>query len=214
MTSSFQSATSFRKSLEARLLNYSQKSNIDLERLRRKVAFDRLLARFFDYSNPQWLLKGGYGLELRFAYARATKDIDLALVDRIAFEITEELILELLQERAERPIDDYFTFQISAALKVLEGPPEGGFRFPVTSIVDGRKFVNFHVDVGVGDALVEPSEIIEGEDWLGFAGIAQAKICAISKEQQFAEKLHTYTKPRIDSDNSRAKDLADMILLI
>ena len=37
---------------------------------------------------------------------------------------------------------------------------------------------------------------------------------AISKEQQFAEKLHAYTLPRTDAPNSRVKDLVDMILLI
>jgi NH3-dependent NAD+ synthetase len=37
---------------------------------------------------------------------------------------------------------------------------------------------------------------------------------AISKEQQFAEKLHAYTLPRTDTTNSRVKDLVDMILLI
>jgi hypothetical protein len=31
---------------------------------------------------------------------------------------------------------------------------------------------------------------------------------AISKEQQFAEKLHAYTVPRPDAPNSRVKDLA------
>jgi hypothetical protein len=36
---------------------------------------------------------------------------------------------------------------------------------------------------------------------------------AISREQQFAEKLHAYTLPR-GSTNSRVKDLIDMALLI
>jgi hypothetical protein len=42
----FKTATAFRKSLESRLMNISQETNTDLQRLRRKVAFDRLLARF------------------------------------------------------------------------------------------------------------------------------------------------------------------------
>ena len=35
----------------------------------------------------------------------------------------------------------------------------------------------------------------------------------ISAEQQFAEKLHSYTRPRPGA-NSRVKDLVDMVLLI
>ena len=36
----------------------------------------------------------------------------------------------------------------------------------------------------------------------------------LSKEQQFAEKLHAYTLPRSDRQNSRVKDLVDLILLL
>jgi len=43
----FKSATDFRKSLEARLKNLAEETGQDLQRLRRKVAFDRLLARIF-----------------------------------------------------------------------------------------------------------------------------------------------------------------------
>ena len=35
----------------------------------------------------------------------------------------------------------------------------------------------------------------------------------ISIEQQFAEKLHSYTLPRPDRLNTRVKDLIDMVLL-
>jgi hypothetical protein len=74
--------------------------------------------------------------------------------------------------------------------------------------------VKFHIDIGIGDILVEPVEKIIGEDWLEFAGISPAIIYAISKEQQFAEKLHAYTLPRTDRLNTRVKDLVDMLLLI
>lgn len=53
----------------------------------------------------------------------------------------------------------------------------------------GRGFTRFHLDVGVGDAVVPPTELIQGCDWLGFTEIAPPKLMAISKEQQFAEKL-------------------------
>jgi hypothetical protein len=59
-----------------------------------------------------------------------------------------------------------------------------------------------------------PTELIEGRDWLGLAGIAPGQFIAISTEQQFAEKLHAYTVPRPDAPNSRVKEVVDMILLI
>jgi hypothetical protein len=33
---------------------------LDLQRLRRQVAFDRLLCRLFRHADSPWLLKGGY----------------------------------------------------------------------------------------------------------------------------------------------------------
>ena len=61
---------------------------------------------------------------------------------------------------------------------------------------------------------MEPLEIIEGRDWLGFAGIASPSLYMIPREQQFAEKLHAYTLPRKGVANTRVRDLVDMVLLI
>ena len=52
---------------------------IDLNRLRRQVSFDRLLARLFREEPPPCVLKCGYALELRFKAARSTVDIDLTV---------------------------------------------------------------------------------------------------------------------------------------
>ncbi len=80
--------------------------------------------------------------------------------------------------------------------------------------MDGRGFAHFHVDVGIGDEVLEPLDVVEGKDWLGFGGIAPPSFPVISREQQFAEKVHAYTLPRGDRVNTRTKDLIDMLLLI
>lgn len=73
----YTTAGAFRRALEERLKRASVADQIDLNRLRRQVSFDRLLARLFrDEPAP---LKGGYALELRFKAARSTVDIDLTL---------------------------------------------------------------------------------------------------------------------------------------
>jgi hypothetical protein len=66
--------------LEDRLLKISRDEHVDLQRWRREVPFDRLLARLFARPNAPWVLKGGYAMELRIKEARATKDIDLTIV--------------------------------------------------------------------------------------------------------------------------------------
>jgi hypothetical protein len=55
----------FRRALEDRLRQQALREGIDLQRLRRRVAFERLLARLFVEDPPPWILKGGYSLELR-----------------------------------------------------------------------------------------------------------------------------------------------------
>ena len=62
--------------------------------------------------------------------------------------------------------------------------------------------------------VMELLEVVEGRDWLGFAGIARPSLYMIPREQQFAEKLHAYTLPRKGAVNSRVRDLVDMVLLI
>jgi Nucleotidyl transferase AbiEii toxin, Type IV TA system len=105
-------------------------------------------------------------------------------------------------------------FRVGEAREDLEGAPEGGSRYPVQAQMDGRDFARFPVDVGVGDEVMEPLDIVTGQDWLGFGGIAPPSFPIISAEQQFAEKLHAYTLPRGQRTNTRTKDLIDMVLLI
>ena len=80
--------------------------------------------------------------------------------------------------------------------------------------MDGRTFARFHVDVALGDPPMGPFEVTQGRDWLGFAGIPGPELQMISREQQFAEKLHAYTIPRKGAVNTRVRDLVDMVLLI
>jgi hypothetical protein len=208
----YATAAAFRVALETRLKTISTAEGADLQRLRRQVSFDRLLARFFAERNAPWLLKGGYAMELRLRAARTTKDIDISLPSGAVAEFGGE-VLKRLQDCAQTDLGDFFAFVIAKPQMELKAAPQGGARYPVTASVAGRMFTKFHLDVGVGDAVVPPTELIEGRDWLGFAGIASPKFIAISKEQQFAEKLHAYTLPRPDSTNSRVKDLVDMVLL-
>ncbi len=208
----YATAAAFRVALETRLKTTSTAEGADLQRLRRQVSFDRLLARFFAERNAPWLLKGGYAMELRLRAARTTKDIDISLPAGAVAEYGGE-ILKRLQESARTDLGDFFEFVIATPQMDLQAAPQGGARYPVVASLAGRVFTKFHLDVGIGDAVVPPTELIEGRDWLGFAGIASPKFVAISKEQQFAEKLHAYTLPRPDSTNSRVKDLVDMVLL-
>lgn len=211
----FKNAQDFRKSLEVRLQKVAKERGIDLQRIRRKVAFDRLLARFFAHSESPFFLKGGYAMELRFTTARATKDIDLTYLQRIQNQddSLSNLILNDLQQLVAVDLADYFSYTVGMAQHDLDNAPYGGARYPVSSFIDGKLFVSFHLDVG-GDIVVSDTETLTTPDWLSFCGIPAPCIKMISIEQQFAEKIHAYTLPRGEKLNSRVKDLIDILLLI
>jgi predicted nucleotidyltransferase component of viral defense system len=223
MIGRYQTARAFRAALEERLNQLARERGIDIMRLRRQVAFDRLLARLFAEPDPPWLLKGGYAFELRLGvHARTTKDIDLSIPvpSRLGSALNQSLepanttVREHLQDAAERNLHDGFVFLIGEPMADIDAAPYGGARFPIEARLDARRFATFHLDIGVGDAVVSPPEWLTGQDILNFAGIPPVHAAAFSVEQQFAEKLHAYTLPRGDQANSRVKDLVDLVLLI
>ena len=214
MSTSFRSAADFRNQLETNLRTHSTKTGEDIHRLRRKVAFDRLLARIVTQEPSSFFLKGGYAMELRIAHARATKDMDLTCFKRVseAKEPLSDLILQELQMLARVNLNDHFIYQIGQPQRDIENAPYGGSRHSVAAVIANRPFVEFHLDVG-GDFLIDHIEKVPGVNWLGFCGIDAPIIPVISIEQQFAEKLHSYTLPR-EQINTRSKDLIDLILLL
>jgi hypothetical protein len=212
-TRKFKDAAAFRTSLEGRIKLVSRKKGMDLQRLRREVGFDRLLARLFSGKNPPWYLKGGYAMELRIEGARTTKVVDMGRSLGPGENAMGPELLEEIQELASKELGDFFEFRIGAPILELDAT-YGGYRYPVEARVDGRTFVKFHLDLGLGDPKTGIFEELKAVDWLRFAGIAAPVFPAISQEQHFAETIHAYTKLREGRENSRVRDLVDMVPLI
>ena len=143
----YETATAFRRALEDRLAATAKSEGLDLQRIRRQVAFDRLLCRLFAEPNPPWVLKGGYALELKFATARTTKDIDLGL-DQLPctdgdWRERAARLLAILQVKATSESGDFFRFFIGEPSMELEAAPySGGARYPVEAVLDGRTLLN------------------------------------------------------------------------
>lgn len=204
----YEDATAFRQALEQRLKDRANGEGARLVRDRKRVAFDRLLARLLAVANRQWLLKGGFALDLRLtARARSTKDID------IEWRAGEEELLDALLDATSHDAGDFFAFAVERA-----GVPEdrlgGSHRFRVTASLAGRPFETFLLDVGfrADDGLTVES--LRTEDLLGFAGIEPIEVDAVPLELQVAEKLHAYTRTYEGGRTStRPKDLIDLTLI-
>ena len=113
MNTKFKTATAFRTSLETRLKALARSSGEDLQRLRTRVAFDRFLARIFVNGNNSFILKGGYAMELRYASARTTKDIDLTCLSRAHSNIDsiDAIILDQIQGLVQQDLQDFFSYR-------------------------------------------------------------------------------------------------------
>jgi len=222
LTGPYDTPQALRAALQARLRNLARQRGTDLQRLQRRVAFERLLARLFAGRDPPWLLKGGYALELRLPNrARSTLDLDLSVPEPerlLSSPIGSEParrdaeIHEQLQIAAERDLDDGFQFLVRLPRRVAM--PGGGIRCSVEARLAGRAFARFHLDVGLGDPVLDPPEWVTGSNLLDFARIPAARVALYPVAPQFAEKIHAYTFPWQDRDNTRVKDLVDLVLLI
>lgn len=200
----YKSAAAFRAALEIRLRNQSLESNVPLDRLRKTVAFDRLLARLAKEDSEHWIIKGGLALQIRLGnVARTTRDVDAATVRKL----TRAQATNRLRKVAALDLGDYFEFEIGEATVVATGAPEGGLRFPVRCLLDGRLFEGFQLDLGQGDPLTDKAETLTGPALLELAGIPPARVPCYPLTTQIAEKVHAYTRPYAAGESSRVRVL-------
>jgi hypothetical protein len=157
------------------------------------------------------VLKGGLALELRLERARTTRDVDLVLFG------VETALLERLQKLGQVDLGDFLTYEIRPAKDTPDvtgdGVLYGGKRFRVEGKLAGKIYgAAFGLDIVFGGQVLGETTPFQGEDYLGFAGIAPPMLQLLPVETHIAEKLHAYTLPRT-SPNSRVRDLPDLALL-
>ena len=203
----YRSGSAFRRALEDRLRSQSRSGGLPLFRLRKLVVFDRFLARLNVTSPDAWVLKGGFALQLHFGVrSRTTKDIDLLMRN------SSSPAWDMLRQAGATDLGDWFAFEIGRP-QAESLDDHGGQRFPVHSLLDSRTFESFHVDVGTGDPILEPPEVLNTTDILAFADIDPVPFPTYPLTQQIAEKLHAYTRKYEGTESTRVRDLVDILLI-
>jgi nucleotidyltransferase AbiEii toxin of type IV toxin-antitoxin system len=210
----YESPAALRQALETRLGNRSRESGIDLERLRRRAAFERLLVRLELGAPRRWIVKGGMALEIRLGdRARSTRDLDLALRDVPGDgSAVRELLIDCLSVDRE---EDGFEFLVGEPTTItLDEAGRPGWRFPVESRMAGRRFANVRLDVVARDDEISKTQRVELPGVLDFAGLERHDVEVVDPTQHFAEKAHAFTRTYGERPNTRVRDLPDMVLLI
>jgi hypothetical protein len=180
-------------------------------RFRQVLVFDRFLARIAEQFGERVVVKGGVVLELRLERARTTRDVDVSLSG------PSDSLLGDLQRVGKVDLGDFLTFLVEADRDHPTIDGDGmiyqGLRFRVQGYLAGKVYAGaFGFDVGFGDMMTAPPDVIAGTDFLAFVGAPRAQHRVYPRVAHIAEKLHAYTLPR-PRENSRVKDLPDLALL-
>lgn len=206
----YESPEAFRTALEQRLKNEAEATGIALLRLRKRVAFERLLARLASASTKDWALKGAFALELRLGLrTRATKDIDLAL------PVGEDAAIERIGAASALDLGDHFQFETRRipALDAVTG--FRAVRLTVRADLAGRRFEQFPVDIALSDSSSSETEQLSTANSVAFADLQLPPMPVLMLERHVAEKFHAYTGVYGPDGrkSTRVKDLVDIVLI-
>jgi hypothetical protein len=209
----YKTADALRTALEHHLGNYSQEMSVSLDRLRRRVLFERTAARLQAAEPGSWIVKGGMALEVRLRDdARLTKDLDLGLRES-EFD-PDELRERLIDALGEDPDDDRFVMSVGKLKRCAEdGQGQAGWRVSVSADLAGRPFGVLKLDISPRAQELDATDVMKLPNTLAFAGIGARDIEIIDIHRHAAEKLHAMQKDFGDRENSRVRDLVDLVIL-
>jgi hypothetical protein len=211
---SYETPQALRTALERRLLARSVETGISLDRLRRRVLFERIVARLQAAEPGRWVLKGGMALEVRLRdAARLTKDIDFGLRDEVAdpAELHERLIDALSAD------PDRDNFMLTVRPPVPLGEDGGGhltWRLKVAAHLADKPFGGIQLDVSPRTHELDATDRLALPNSLEFAGIPAPEIEIVDVHRHAAEKFHAMLRDFGDRENSRVRDLVDLVILI
>lgn len=210
----YETPAAFRAALDARLANRARDTGIDLQRLRRRVVFERLLVRLDLGAPERWIVKGGMALEVRLGdRARSTRDLDLALRDAdVDGAVVRELVIDCVSHDAEH---DWFEFLVGQPTSISpDDAGRPGWRFEVNARLGGQTFARVRLEVVARADEITKTRRVDLPGVLDFVGLPTHKVEIVDPEQHFAEKMHALTRTYGDRPNSRVRDLPDLVLLI
>ncbi len=202
----------FRDALPAHLERRSKQLDVPVELLRRRLVFQRFLARLLRAAPDRWVLSGGAALDWRLsrshtARTRTTVDLDFlyrATVDQASAD---------LAAAAATDLDDHFTFTANLSPRTAEEAARA-FRFHLTASIGPRPYLMFVVDIGIVDPLEWPPEQMVIADPLDERG-GGLTVPTLPLAHQIAEKVHAITRlTREGKPRTRVvQDVADLVLI-
>jgi predicted nucleotidyltransferase component of viral defense system len=192
-------------SVQARLVERSRELGVEHQLTLARFGGERLLYRLSKSEfADRFILKGAALLLMWLGEPiRPTKDVDLLGVGDTSAEALKRVFVELCA--IESP-DDGLTFLPDTVHveAIREEQVYGGMRVRLMAML-GNVRIPLQVDVGAGDAVVPPPEVL---DYPGLLDLPRARLRAYRPETSIAEK--TEAMVRLALANSRMKDVCDI----
>jgi hypothetical protein len=178
------------------------------------VLFDRVVARLESAEPGVWVLKGGMALEVRLKDdARLTKDVDLGLRDEVANP--DDLHDRLIDALRADPVGDFFVLEVQRPTPLTEDlGGKSTWRARVTAHLADTEFGRVQLDISPRTHELHDTDRIELPNLLAFADIPPPTIEVIDIHRHAGEKYHGMLRELGDRENSRVRDLVDLVILI
>jgi predicted nucleotidyltransferase component of viral defense system len=192
-------------SVQARLVQRSRELGVEHQLTLARFGGERLLYRLSKSEFAgRFILKGAALLLLWLGETiRPTKDIDLLGFGDTSAEALQRVFVSLCA--IEAPEDGLTFLPESVHVEAIrEGQEYGGMRVKLLAVL-GNVRIPLQVDVGAGDAVVPPPEVL---DYPSLLDLPRARIRAYRPETAIAEKTEAMVIRGVA--NSRMKDFFDI----
>lgn len=176
-------------SIQARLLQHSRTLGVDHQLTLVRFAGERLLYRLAasEYAG-KFILKGAALMLLWLGEKiRPTKDIDLLGSGDTSAEELKRVFTALCEQTIVGDGLDFLAETVGVEA-IREQEEYGGMRVTLTAKLGNIK-IPLQVDVGVGDAVVPPPEIL---DYPGLLDLPRARVRAYRPETSIAESVRRW----------------------
>lgn len=151
-----------------------------------------------------FVIKGGVAMEIRLGMsARATRDVDMTFCgDRESLDTALDIALA----------DSYggFSFRRSNLMPIGQ---TGAHRAQIKMDYRGKGWMTLDLEVTVADQSRVEVEMIPAISITDFQLLGPSRVATLSLRYQIAQKIHAVTEEIPGRDNSRVRDILDLVLL-
>ena len=192
--------------LKARINAYAKYNAIPAQVVLQNFMFERIAERIArSRFAPNFILKGGLLLSSMLGLdKRSTMDMDTTIV---GLPLTEDKIVEVIQEILGEPLEDNVTFEIVSSIPIRKDDVYGGFCLKLNAVYESVTTPIF-IDITTGDSIV-PKPIQFGYRKIFDNGLFLVYSYPI--ETILAEKLETIVTRGIF--NKRPRDYYDVYMI-